>query len=245
MNGGGNTTTLGWGQMPARTHKLYGSSEAADQYVPTNERLLAATAMPAYAQAANLVQRAKPPRRRRERASVVHARPAVASHQLLHRANRHLPSASLGHRTRRSAETTQVEAFIAEIRIFAGPLRSCWLGNVCGAATDDHGQRGPISLLGTSYGGDGTTTFASPDYRGRIAVGQGTGPGRPPRTLGQRFGAQTVTRTVDQIPVHSHPMMGSSSPTVRESPQASVLATVDGTFYEVAVTADQLVDMPT
>jgi microcystin-dependent protein len=59
------------------------------------------------------------------------------------------------------------------------------------------------SLLGTTYGGDGTTTFALPDLRGRVPVHQGTSQGTT-YTLGQRGGEESVTITNNQIPGHSH-----------------------------------------
>jgi len=67
-----------------------------------------------------------------------------------------------------------------------------------------------FSLIGTYYGGDGRTTFALPNLNGgngqpqRIAIGQGTGPGLTPRTIGETVGADTVTLTEAQIPSHSH-----------------------------------------
>jgi len=74
-----------------------------------------------------------------------------------------------------------------------------------------HGQLLPInqnqalfSLLGTTYGGDGRTTFGLPDLRGRAAVGEGTGPGLTPRRLGQKIGTETNIVTVNQMPSHSH-----------------------------------------
>lgn len=61
-----------------------------------------------------------------------------------------------------------------------------------------------FSLLGTIYGGDGRTTFALPDLRGRVPVHAGTGPGLSPRQLGQRGGAETVQLTVGTMPSHNH-----------------------------------------
>lgn len=60
------------------------------------------------------------------------------------------------------------------------------------------------SLLGTTYGGDGQTTFGLPDLRGRIPVHAGTGPGLSPKGLGANGGAEDVTLTVDQLPSHTH-----------------------------------------
>ncbi len=61
-----------------------------------------------------------------------------------------------------------------------------------------------FSLLGTTYGGDGRTTFALPDLRGRSPVGQGSGPGLTPVVQGERSGTETVTLTINQMPSHNH-----------------------------------------
>ncbi len=61
-----------------------------------------------------------------------------------------------------------------------------------------------FSLLGTSFGGDGRTTFALPDLRGRAAKHVGTGPGLNTVTWGQRGGVENVTLQISQIPSHSH-----------------------------------------
>jgi len=61
-----------------------------------------------------------------------------------------------------------------------------------------------FSLIGTTYGGDGRTTFALPDLRGRSVVHAGTGPGLTGRALGERGGSETHTLTVDQLAPHAH-----------------------------------------
>jgi len=61
-----------------------------------------------------------------------------------------------------------------------------------------------FSLLGTIYGGDGRTTFALPDLRGRIAMQHGTGAGLSPHSMGQRAGAENLTLTVNEMPSHTH-----------------------------------------
>ena len=63
-----------------------------------------------------------------------------------------------------------------------------------------------FSLLGTIYGGDGRTTFALPDLRGRIAKHPGNGPGLTSIKLGQKGGRETVTLTQNELPSHSHTM---------------------------------------
>lgn len=61
-----------------------------------------------------------------------------------------------------------------------------------------------FSLLGTQYGGDGRTTFALPDLRGRVALGEGGGPGLSPVIIGQKGGVEQVALTLDQMPQHTH-----------------------------------------
>lgn len=61
-----------------------------------------------------------------------------------------------------------------------------------------------FSLLGTFYGGNGQTTFALPDLRGRVAIASGNGPGLTPRTLGEQGGVEAVTLTTASMPGHTH-----------------------------------------
>lgn len=61
-----------------------------------------------------------------------------------------------------------------------------------------------FSLYGTTYGGDGRTTFGLPDLRGRAPIGQGNGPGLTPRMIGQKSGTETTTLTTANLPSHNH-----------------------------------------
>jgi microcystin-dependent protein len=88
------------------------------------------------------------------------------------------------------------------------------------------GQLLPISeyetlfnLIGTTYGGDGQSTFALPDLRGRIPLHQGNG-----FTLAETGGAETVTLTVQQLPAHSHALLGTSGAANATSPANNLLA---------------------
>ena len=81
-----------------------------------------------------------------------------------------------------------------------------------------HGDLMPIAqydalfnLIGTTYGGDGHTTFALPDLRGRTLIGAGQGPGLANYALGQKGGVETVTLTPEQLPVHTHPLNANNS----------------------------------
>ena len=96
------------------------------------------------------------------------------------------------------------DPYIGDIQIFAG--------NFCPRSwTETNGQLLPIaqntalfSLLGTTYGGDGRTTFALPDLRSRTMIGQGNGPGLPAKTWGQRGGTETTTIGIANYPSHTH-----------------------------------------
>ncbi len=68
-----------------------------------------------------------------------------------------------------------------------------------------------FALLGTTYGGDGIHTFALPDLQGRVPLGQGNGAGLSPYVIGQTGGEENVTLTIEQIPAHTHQVMGQSS----------------------------------
>jgi microcystin-dependent protein len=70
-----------------------------------------------------------------------------------------------------------------------------------------------FSLLGTTYGGNGQTTFALPDLRGRVPNSSGQGPGLSNYTLGQVSGTESTTLTVNQMPAHAHPYV----PTANEA----------------------------
>jgi microcystin-dependent protein len=100
-----------------------------------------------------------------------------------------------------------MENYLGEIRIFAGNFApQGWL--FCqGQLLAISQNQALFALLGTTYGGDGQTTFSVPDLRGRAAVGLGAGPGLSPYQQGQQAGYETVTLTTAQLPVHQHPVL--------------------------------------
>lgn len=74
------------------------------------------------------------------------------------------------------------------------------------------------NLIGTTYGGDGVTTFALPDLRGRTPIHVGQRPGGSNRTLAETGGVEQVTLTASQMPTHAHPMTASSAPGDSQTP---------------------------
>lgn len=103
------------------------------------------------------------------------------------------------------------EPFIGEIRMFGGnfPPRG-W--QLCQGQLLSIAQNTALfSILGTTYGGNGQTTFALPDLRGRFPMQQGQGPGLSPRTLGQQGGSESVTLLSSQMPAHNHTVQASAA----------------------------------
>ena len=95
-----------------------------------------------------------------------------------------------------------------------------------------------FSLLGTTFGGDGQTTFALPDLRGRAALHQGQGPGLSSYVLGQSGGAEAVTLTMGQLPPHSHPVLGNSGAGTSSNPSGAVWAGSPVNVYAAGAAAN-------
>jgi microcystin-dependent protein len=102
------------------------------------------------------------------------------------------------------------QPFVAEIRIFGFnfPPRG-WA--FCAGQTMSIAQNTALfSLIGTFYGGNGTTTFALPDMGGNVPIGQGSGQGLSPRVLAEASGVDAITLISAEMPAHSHNMVGDS-----------------------------------
>ena len=119
--------------------------------------------------------------------------------------------------------------YLGEIRLlsFAFPPQG-WLA-CSGQLLPINQYQALFSLLGTSYGGNGVSTFALPNLQGQVAVGYGNGAGLTPRTLGQAFGVASETVAASQLPAHGHTLYGNSSRGNVDSPaNASLAAAHDG-----------------
>lgn len=116
------------------------------------------------------------------------------------------------------------EPFVGEIRMFAGNFAPVGHALCDGQLMAVSQNEALFSLLGTTYGGDGRSTFGLPDLRGRIPIHYGHGPGLSNRNLGLKSGAEDATITANQIPSHGHPMKASADGATSPNPQDNVLA---------------------
>jgi microcystin-dependent protein len=97
-----------------------------------------------------------------------------------------------------------MEGYIAEIRQFAGNFAPRSWAFCQGQILSIAQNTALFSLLGTTYGGNGQTTFALPDTRGRVMVGTGQGPGLPNVVLGEVSGTPSHTMIITELPAHNH-----------------------------------------
>ena len=105
---------------------------------------------------------------------------------------------------RLEAPITQTEPFIGQIQTFGFNFAPRGWAKCDGQLLAISSNTALFSLLGTTYGGDGRTTFGLPDLRGRAALHQGGGPGLTNRKIGQKAGAETVTLNASTMPTHTH-----------------------------------------
>ncbi|MFV0566642.1 MAG: phage tail protein [Flavobacteriaceae bacterium] len=96
------------------------------------------------------------------------------------------------------------DPYIGEIRMFAGNFAPNGWALCNGQLLSINQNQALFSLLGTTYGGNGQTTFALPDLQGRVPVHAGSGPGLTTRVLGEKSGTETNTLSINQMPSHSH-----------------------------------------
>lgn len=116
------------------------------------------------------------------------------------------------------------QPFIGQIALFAGNFAPRgWA--LCNGQTMSISQFTALfSILGTTYGGNGTTTFMLPDLRGRAPVSAGQGAGLSTYVLGETTGTETVTLTTNQMPAHSHLVNANAAAATVASPSGADLA---------------------
>ena len=127
--------------------------------------------------------------------------------------------------------------FVAEINLF--PFNFCPTGWAwCdGQVIPIQQNTALFALLGTTYGGNGTTNFALPNLNGRVAMHPGEGPGLSTRYLGEAGGSETVTLLESEIPMHAHVLQSSPEASSSANPVTAVPGTAEAQLYHSSSSA--------
>ena len=113
------------------------------------------------------------------------------------------------------------QPYVGEVRMFAGNFAPAGWNFCDGSLLPISENETLFQLIGTTYGGDGQSTFAVPDLRGRLPLHQGPG-----FILGQSSGVEDVTLTVQQMAAHTHPMIGSTNVGQDVNPSGKIVAQI-------------------
>jgi microcystin-dependent protein len=123
------------------------------------------------------------------------------------------------------------DPFIAEIRIFSFNFPPRGWALCDGQLLAINQNQALFSLVGTTYGGNGVTTFGLPDLRGRAPLHTGQGPGLSNRVLGERAGEEGHTLLTGEIPAHTHPASASTAAGDVPAPANNLLAAASSAIY--------------
>jgi microcystin-dependent protein len=128
------------------------------------------------------------------------------------------------------------EPFIGEIRVFGFNFPPLGWATCAGQLLPISQNTALFSVIGTYFGGNGTSNFALPNLQGNVPVHVGTGPGPTPRSIGETGGASQVTLNVAEMPAHSHPADCNSGAGTSYGPANNVWASDAGGASEYAAT---------
>lgn len=120
------------------------------------------------------------------------------------------------------------QPYVGEIRLFAGNFAPLGWELCDGRLLPISENETLFQLIGTTYGGDGESTFALPDLRGRLPVHHGNG-----LVLAEQFGVEEVTLNVTQVPAHAHTVLVSGQPAMTSSPVGATFAQGEDPLYAV------------
>jgi len=225
--GGTEDVTLSVAQMPSHSHILRGTSDSSDSTNPNNN-LLGTGDHPF----ANKIYKNQISDTPMGSSAIANAGGNQAHDNMPPFLSLNCLIGLTGAFPTRTGSGVGDEPFLAEIRFFPYNF-------VPGGFEPCDGQLLPInqnqalfSLLGTTYGGDGRTTFGLPDMQGRMPMHDGAGPGLTSRPLGARGGVESVTLSVDQMPSHSNNLQASSTFGNSLDPAGNVLATGNHPKYQ-------------
>jgi len=135
------------------------------------------------------------------------------------------------------------EPFLGEVRIFTYSFSPRGWAFCNGQILPIAQNTALFSLLGTTYGGNGQTTFALPNLQGRTPIGSGQGPGLSAYDLGELGGVENVTLTPQELPPHTHTLMASGATATTGVPGTSVLATTAVPIYAPAQNLVQMASL--
>ena len=125
-------------------------------------------------------------------------------------------------------------AYLGEIKMWGGTFAPQGFMSCDGQLLSVSAYQALFSLLGTTYGGDGRTTFGLPDLRGRLSVHEGQGSGLSRYIMGQRGGGETDKITAATMPAHSHTVSGSTVAAESVNPAGKVLALATFSAYSAS-----------
>ena len=117
-----------------------------------------------------------------------------------------------------------MDSFLGQIIMFGGNFAIRGWALCDGQLLSVAQNNALFSLLGTTYGGDGRTTFALPDLRGRVPLHQGQGPGMTARSTGQKFGSEDATVSGNEMPSHTHLFNAENLGALNFGPDLALLA---------------------
>ena len=104
-----------------------------------------------------------------------------------------------------------MSAYVGELRLVGFSFAPQGWQNCDGSILSIAENETLFTLIGTTYGGDGQSTFALPDLRGRAPIHMGSGSGLSPQVIGSKGGVESVTITMNQYPAHTHSLLASSN----------------------------------
>lgn len=127
------------------------------------------------------------------------------------------------------------EPYIGEIRIFGFDFAPRGWATCSGQIISIAQNTALFSILGTTYGGNGSNNFGLPDFRGRAPMAAGSGPGLTAYSLGEVTGEEAVTLLTSEMPLHTHSLQASADNALSQSPIGNIHATIAGdTLYRDA-----------
>ena len=132
------------------------------------------------------------------------------------------------------------QPYVGEIRLFAGNFPPSGWAFCDGTPQAISENETLFQLIGTTYGGDGETTFNLPDLRGRVPIHQGTGSDGINYQMAEMGGVESVTLTTNQIPTHTHALLGSADPASQRNTNNAVFGRGPAEIYASEFTGVQL-----